>query len=382
MKILLASFVLDDHTGAELYVRDLARAFRRKGHDVSLYAMIRGRLAEELTSEGFEVLGSLRGVPAPDIIQAQHQPALVAALRCFPVTRAVYVIHDATSPFDEPFGFHRVLRHIAVDRRCLGRVEASGDYRRELVLNFADMDRFASRAPLPSTPKRALVFSNYSKSAAELAALETACRSAGVALDFIGKSAGAQSRTPEHLLRSYDVVFAKGRAAIEAMAVGNAVILCDLTGLGGLVTSERFDHLRAWNFGVGVLTQETTADSVGAALAQFDAVDAARVSGRIRAEASLDRAADRLLGLYADVLREPVARDTREQRSRLASCARRWRLVGLIALLQARARRLDRAGSPWAAWYRAGRTAWRLLGSPGEVRAPVPHTADKGRGPS
>ena len=40
---------------------------------------------------------------------------------------------------------------------------------------------------------------------------------------------------PEAILGDYDLVFAKARAAMEAMATGCAVILCDRVGAGPLV---------------------------------------------------------------------------------------------------------------------------------------------------
>ena len=39
----------------------------------------------------------------------------------------------------------------------------------------------------------------------------------------------------------YDIVFAKARAAIEAMAVGAAVIVCDFDGVGPMVSTENVD---------------------------------------------------------------------------------------------------------------------------------------------
>jgi len=47
---------------------------------------------------------------------------------------------------------------------------------------------------------------------------------------------GATFEQPEEVLPNYDLVFAVGRAAIEAMAIGCAVIVADAYGLGGLVT--------------------------------------------------------------------------------------------------------------------------------------------------
>ena len=37
---------------------------------------------------------------------------------------------------------------------------------------------------------------------------------------------------PEEALGSYDIVFAKARAAAEAVATGTAVVLCDVAGAG------------------------------------------------------------------------------------------------------------------------------------------------------
>ena len=45
---------------------------------------------------------------------------------------------------------------------------------------------------------------------------------------------------PEELLPKYDLVFAKARCALEAMATGCAVVLCDFAGLGSMVNPERF----------------------------------------------------------------------------------------------------------------------------------------------
>ena len=49
------------------------------------------------------------------------------------------------------------------------------------------------------------------------------------------------AESPELLLPKYEIVFAKGKAAMEAMAVGTAVILCDFSGVGPMVSSTRFD---------------------------------------------------------------------------------------------------------------------------------------------
>ena len=60
------------------------------------------------------------------------------------------------------------------------------------------------------------------------------------------------------MLGQYDIVFAKARCALEALAVGNAVVLCDTVGVGPMVTTGEVDRLRRLNFGVRALREATT----------------------------------------------------------------------------------------------------------------------------
>jgi glycosyltransferase involved in cell wall biosynthesis len=367
VRILLTSFALEDHTGGELHLRDLARAVRARGHEVAVYARFRGPLARDLAAEGFEVVETLKGTARPDVIHGQQQPALIAAMRAFPTTPAVHVVHNAETAMDAPLVYPRVLRHVAVDARCRRRIDASAApaERRRTLLNFVDLDRFTPRPHLPREPRRALVFSNYAKTVRELDALREACEAGGITLDLVGKAAGALSTTPEAILGGYDIVFAKARAAIEAMAVGCAVVLCDFRGLGELVTAARFDHLRTWNFGAGVLTRAITAEAVSRELARYDAADAAAVSARIREEASLDHAAEAWLALYGEILSEPCPAETASDRRALARAARRWAPVTLAETLRRRTAPWRDAGSIGGKAYRLARAAWRRIGSPG-----------------
>jgi hypothetical protein len=57
------------------------------------------------------------------------------------------------------------------------------------------------------------------------------CSDAGLDLDFIGRRLGRVVNSPETYLPTYDIVFATGRLAIEALACGCAVIVLGATGL-------------------------------------------------------------------------------------------------------------------------------------------------------
>jgi len=191
---------------------------------------------------------------APDIIHGHHNHELFTALLRFPGVPAVRVCHGWLDERPQPFP--RVRRYIAVDEttrdRCLYEWGIPED-RLEVLLNFVDLARFTPRADLPAAPARALVFSHNARD--HLWAVKRACEPRGIRVDAVGHSLGNATTAPESLLRDYDLVFAKGRAAIEALATGCAVILCDSAGVGPMVSSADFERLRRLNFGIRALLE-------------------------------------------------------------------------------------------------------------------------------
>jgi len=113
---------------------------------------------------------------------------------------------------------------------------------------------------------------------------------------------------------------------LEAMAAGSAVVLCDFAGAGAMVTSENFDHLRAMNFGAGVLLNPLQPEYLRAEMARYDAADAARVSQRVRQEAGLEGAARHWIALYTEVLKEfsSFHPDREAELRALAAYLRKW----------------------------------------------------------
>jgi hypothetical protein len=196
---------------------------------------------------------------------------------------------------------------VAVDHACRDRMvlqDAIPPDRIRVILNFVDLERFKPRAPLPSRPRLALIFSNQANEETHLPAVRSACERAGIQLDVVGSGAGKSCATPEAVLGNYDIVFAKGRAALESLAVGAAVVLCDAAGAGPLVTTQNVPELRPLNFGILALREPPIPEVIARAIAGYDPIDAANVSGIIRADAGRDSAIDALLSLYREVIDE------------------------------------------------------------------------------
>ncbi|HWX56798.1 MAG TPA: glycosyltransferase [Verrucomicrobiae bacterium] len=330
MNILITNTELIDYSGTTVVVRDLSRELQRQGHEPLVYSPRLGPVAEEIRGHGIEITNRLdRLSRPPDVIHGHHHFQVVEALLHFPRTPAIFVCHSAAHFKEEPFYFPRILRYVAVDDLCRKRIEKVREIppgRINVILNAVDMARFQPRAPLPAKPRQALVFSNYASNHTHLPAVRRACRQTGLKLDVLGAGAKNAVPNPETVLRQYDIVFAKARCALEAMAAGNAVVLCDFAGAGPLVTKENFDTLRRMNFGAGVLTNPLRAEFIRVEIERYDPHDAAEVSRRAHTEAGVEEATRCWIALYRDVIQEfrQSRQDFDEESRALGVYLQRW----------------------------------------------------------
>ena len=288
--------------GSELYIRDIALELLARGHEPIAYSRNLGQVALELREASVLVVDDLTDLSQPpDIIHAQHHLETVTALTRYPNVPALCVCHGWLPSQEAPLEHPRIHRYLAVDKLVEERlVQECGIASKDVFvcLNFVDLKRFRQRPHLPKKAKRALVFSNYIDEGNVLPALRTACTELGLSLDICGSLAGTAHAKPEELLGEYDIVFAKGRAALEAAAVGAAVIVCDAAGIGQMTTSANLRHFRDYNFGLRLLRDPVTVEAIKAQVNRFDSDDTLKVTSAIRAEIGLSLAVDKLLEHY------------------------------------------------------------------------------------
>ncbi len=326
MRVLITNRKLATRTGTELYVRDLAIGLAQRGHAPVAYAPQLGDVAREIRAETIPVTDDLLTIAEPpDLIHGHHGLETLAALLAFPGVPAVAVCHSWVGWADAPVAHPRVLRHVAVDDTCRDRLRFEHgipDERIHVVLNAVDLQRFTPRAPLPERPKRALIFSNAAGGGRGHApAIEAACAAAGIDVEVVGSSAQRSLARPEEALREFDLVFAKAKAALEAMSVGAAVVLCDAVGAGPMVTTANLDALRRVNFGMRALREPCTPAYLAEQIARYDAADARAVSAAVRATAGTASMVDELCALYDDVLAEHATRGADDPRAEARAAA-------------------------------------------------------------
>jgi Glycosyltransferase Family 4 len=306
MRVLLTNNTLGARAGSEMYLRDLAVGLVRHGHQPIAYSSALGAVAEDLRAASVPVVDDLGQLSvAPDVIHGQHHLETMAALVRFPGVPAVSVCHGWVPWEEYPVWHPRVRRFVAVSELLAQRLATSGipADRIRMLGNAVDLARFGSRPGLPSEPRHALVFNNRAAGTVT-AAVRQACAEAGITLDVIGMEARTPTATPEEHLPRYDLVFASGRSALEAAAVGCAVIVCDENALGAMVTTKNLDRMRAFNFGLRVLQNPLTADAIQQEITHYDRTDALAVSEAIRSTADLELLVDRMETLYREAIEE------------------------------------------------------------------------------
>ncbi|PHN00819.1 glycosyltransferase [Flavilitoribacter nigricans] len=318
MNILLTNIWLDGYAGTEVYIRDLAIALHRRGIHVEVYSPNLGRVAEEIRRAGIHIVSSVNQlVMQPDLIHAHHFMPTMDVLLRYKDVPAVYFQHDRTHPVDTPPRYNRIIQYVAVDYNCLDRLIIDNgipESESTVLYNWVDTARFTLRTNFSDRPRRALVFSNYANPKNYYPVVREACQEMGIELDAVGKGMGNEIKEPEKVLGEYDIVFAKAKAAMEALASGAFVIVCDKRGLGGAVTTENFQYYRKFNFGMKTLSRPHEVNLIVEEINKYKAEEVKAVAHLIRTEASFDSFMDRILNLYHEVINKYYQKGFRENK--------------------------------------------------------------------
>ncbi len=313
MKILITNFRLAERTASEGFVRDLALALHGLGHETCVFVSKKGALAKEVEESGIPVVSRPGDAPfKPDLIHGQYNLETIAALLSFPDRPAVYFSHGTRQWREHPPVHPRILSYLTLSSAGRGMLLEMG-IPGELchcVPNLVDMERFATVRRLPEEPSRALFYDRGSGQGRHLDEIRQACQRCGIQLDVVGDLVGKSPTRPEVLLPGYDLVFASGRAALEALACGCAVVTVRDGQWGQLVTSANFEQMKEENFSPVTKggSVSGSVESLVHELENWDWRSLAPVARRVREDLNAPVAAGRLAAIYENVLREDAER--------------------------------------------------------------------------
>ncbi len=309
MRVLLTNQALDVRAGTELFVLEIALALRSLGHFPIAYSSRLGQVADIMRTNDIPVAVDPGKLPfPPDVIHGQHHLEVMSALAFFSNTPAIYHCHGALPWQERPPKHPRILRYFTTSENLRERIamENGIDYSRiEVIKSYVDLNRFRKREKtLPASPKSALVFSRGFASGEAQRPIREACERLKIEVTFAGYDVGEPVTAPEKVLPQYDIVFATGRSAMEAVACGCGLILADGIRSGPLITPDSLEGARNANFCLPLTLGRTTPERIGHALAQYDPVKCNETSEKLRAEIGMEKVMEKLISAYDQVREE------------------------------------------------------------------------------
>lgn len=297
---------MDGYNGTTMYVKELAISLIEKGENVQIYSRFIGQIGIELKKKGITIVNNLNDITFyPDVIHAHHNVTTLDVLSFFKNTPVLFWIHDRLSPFDYPPLHKNILKYMAVDYNCKERYTVDCGFApsdSEVVYNWVNLKRFRLKDNIKNKPKKALVFSNYANNRNFLINIKKACIQCNLTLEVIGQESGNQKRNPEKYLGDYDIIFAKAKAAMESIATGAGVIICDFRGLAGMVTTNNVKHYRKFNFGMKLMQCSANEKEIIDEINKYNAKDIEIVSKMMRSQIDIYIVIDQLLVLYKDCI--------------------------------------------------------------------------------
>jgi hypothetical protein len=246
VRFVLGNRLLDRAGGTEIHLLTLAEQLQQLGHEVCLYSPVLGPFSEHVRSRGIEVTDALRELPERcDAVLSQDTIVLYELARRYPAAFHAYRICGDTYDFQMPPQLPGVVdlivvvcdRHARLARACAAEAPV-------LQLRTpVDAARLVPVAPLRERPARAVLLGNYLE---RDALVREAWAPHGIEVMRIG---GPHQRYDlAAALADADIVVAKARAALDAMACGRAVYVFDVLGGDGWVTPDTYALFEADQF--------------------------------------------------------------------------------------------------------------------------------------
>lgn len=243
MKVLITHFRLAEQTASERLVCDLALLLHAGGATVAVFATQVGPLADMLQKSGIPVAGHpWIGSFQPDLIHGHGNLETLTAMLGHPGVPAVFY-SPGSAGWREHAPLHpRIRRYLtgsAAGKAWLLRERGIAPDRIAILPEWVDFSALG-RPPrrVPPKPHTAL-FADPSEGREERLARQ-ACEELGIHFETLSSLAGKSSLRPGELFPRYDLVFARGKPLLEALAAGCAAIPVSPGRIGELVTIRNF----------------------------------------------------------------------------------------------------------------------------------------------
>jgi hypothetical protein len=245
MRIVVAMRMPSAGGGVRSYVDTIAEQIQRCGHDLTVFSRDDGDWRDHFDQRGVRSATRRADLPREvDVVLAQDQPSSYEMAELLSGVPQAFVWHgntydaDMAPQLDGLVGLIVSLYHGPNARFHAASVKPPV---LELTQPIA-VARFTPTAPIGERPRRAVAISNYLTGVRQ-EIIERACAIAGIELELYGANQRRTALEPQIEINRSDIVFGKGRAAMEGMACGRAVYVYDFVGSDGWITPEKLPRL-------------------------------------------------------------------------------------------------------------------------------------------
>ncbi len=252
MKILVVTQYLDDFAGTELFVLDLVKGLKKRGHKAFVFSPVLGGVAKEIKKADIPITDNISDYRNEkfDIIHAQHHPTTILARAAFPDTPMIFMSHGVLPDIEQPppidlgiSGFVAVSEEV---KNHLGQRYNIPGEKITIVRNGVDLNKFKVKRKTKEKLESILVISNrYNDQTRET--IEGAARSLGASLLHIGLPENPVCNTLPFIEKA-DLVISLGCGSLEAMACARNVVVYDINGGDGFIDEKNFFEVRKNNF--------------------------------------------------------------------------------------------------------------------------------------
>lgn len=298
-RVLITNYILDQGSGTEAYIRDLAISLIELDRLPIVYTPRLGKFGRSMIYDGIPVIDDLSKLPVvPDVIHGHHWLETAAAAARFPHVPTIFFCHDAEAWHDTTLTLPNVVHYVGVDQACYDRIVIEGGISPDkvsLIVNGVKLEKFPVKTHFAETPRSVLCFGNGFNQH-HLDIVRNAAPNMHV--EGLGVSLNRFTSDPGRILPHFDIVLARGRCAREAIACGAATIATSVHGIAALVTPDNYDFQQRNNFGRRILTKAFTVENIRQEIERYDAAAINEVTSRHRRENSLENIVQQLTDLY------------------------------------------------------------------------------------
>jgi hypothetical protein len=247
VRLVLGNRLLNFAGGTETHLVTVGVELLRLGHEVTVYSPELGPFTDHAQERGLDVVDELRELPADcDVVFAQDGIVVYDLAERYPRAVTVFRVCGDVYDFQTPPQVEGVVDLVLVLSDRYARFAEACSVKAPLLrLRLPiDVQRLVPLGTIREHPRRAVILGNYPDRVQVVREVWERC---GVEVEQVG-GVGQQRYDLAEALASADIVVAKSRAALDAMACGRAVYVYDMFGGDGWVTPEAYPALEADHF--------------------------------------------------------------------------------------------------------------------------------------